>query len=91
MSNGHAESERQALALIAHFAARLSARDAQLLEEMATHNEWGVAIGDSCSIIEYDWDRLTTEDLVILEEVGSRWERPEDPITWAKFRSLVAQ
>jgi len=87
--NRHAESERRALDLIAHFADRLSARDAELLSEMATHNEWGVAFENLCSIIDYDWERLTTEDIALLESVGAEWQRPDDPINWPKLRSLV--
>jgi hypothetical protein len=76
----YAESEQRALVLIAHFASRLSSRHAELLDEMATHNEWVVAFENLCSIIEYDWERLTAQDLVaLLEEVGADWEQPPVP------------
>ena len=54
MAAGQVESEQRALALIAHFADRLSARDAKLLDQMATSNNWVVAFENLCGIIEYD-------------------------------------
>jgi hypothetical protein len=89
MPRGYVESEQRALALIAHFVDRLSAQEAELLDEMATHLEWVVAFEQLCGIIEHDWDRLTAEDLALLEEVGADWEQPEYPINWVKLRSLA--
>jgi hypothetical protein len=89
MTRSNAESEQRALDLIAHFATRLGSRDAELLDEMATHNEWVVAFENLCSIIEHDWNALTPEDLGLLKDVGADWERPQYPINWVKLGSLV--
>jgi hypothetical protein len=86
----YAESEQRALVLIAHFASRLSSRHAELLDEMATHNEWVVAFENLRSIIEYDWERLTAQDLALLEEVGADWEQPRYPINWVNAAPTLA-